>query len=212
MWSWIGRKPSGRKTVRCFSGGCETRLLTRIRDKACRNAEGTRQRVERPGVSRTRPPQQGWASWEDWFQAVGYPEPQTRFTSFDNYVYSLEAAVAGQGIALGWRIFVDQHLETGALVRARRWLYRTLTTIFAACSPNRGACDPSQASASRSCGDMYRPQRNRGSGAGDRTIGAVSRDPLITFCDLIPPPRRPPLRGCRPDGAAQTMTAVRIPG
>ena len=61
-------------------------------------------------------PNRGWASWEDWFQAVGYPEPQPRFTSFDNYVYSLEAAVAGQGIALGWRIFVDQHLETGALV------------------------------------------------------------------------------------------------
>ena len=61
-------------------------------------------------------PNRGWASWEDWFQAVGCPEPQPRFTSFDNYVYSLEAAVAGQGIALGWRIFVDQHLETGALV------------------------------------------------------------------------------------------------
>ena len=64
-----------------------------------------------PGLSN-----RGWASWEDWFQAVGYPEPQPRFTSFDNYVYSLEAAVAGQGLALGWRIFVDQHLETGALV------------------------------------------------------------------------------------------------
>ena len=61
-------------------------------------------------------PNRGWASWGDWFQAVGYPEPQPRFTSFDNYVYSLEAAVAGQGIALGWRNFVDQHLETGALV------------------------------------------------------------------------------------------------
>ena len=86
------------------------------------------------------------------------------------------------------------------------------TTIFAACSPSRGACDPSQASASRSCSDMYRPQRNRGSGARDRAIGAVSRDPLIMFCDLIPPPRRPPLRVSRPDGAAQTMTAARIPG
>ena len=61
-------------------------------------------------------PNRGWASWEDWFQAVGYPEPQPRFTSFDNYIYSLEAAVAGQGIALGWRNFVDQHLETDALV------------------------------------------------------------------------------------------------
>lgn len=57
-----------------------------------------------------------WASWEDWFQAAGRPEPTPRFVSFDNYVYSLEAAVEGQGIALGWRHFVNRHLETGALV------------------------------------------------------------------------------------------------
>ena len=61
-------------------------------------------------------PNSGWASWEDWFLAVGHPERQTRFTSFDNYIYSLEAAVAGQGIALGWRNFANQHLETGALI------------------------------------------------------------------------------------------------
>ena len=59
---------------------------------------------------------ENWASWEDWFQAAGRPEPSPRFVSFDNYVYSLEAAVEGQGIALGWRNFVDRHLETGALV------------------------------------------------------------------------------------------------
>ena len=57
-----------------------------------------------------------WVSWEDWFQAAGRPKPAPRLVSFDNYVYSLEAAVEGQGIALGWRNFVDRHLETGALV------------------------------------------------------------------------------------------------
>ena len=57
-----------------------------------------------------------WATWEDWFRASGSPEPAPRFVSFDNYVYSLEAAVDGQGIALGWRNFVDRHLKTGALV------------------------------------------------------------------------------------------------
>ena len=61
-------------------------------------------------------PNDGWASWEDWFQAAGHPERQPRFTSFDDYVYSLEAAVAGQGIALGWKNFVDRHLETGGLI------------------------------------------------------------------------------------------------
>ena len=35
---------------------------------------------------------------------------------FDNYVYSLESAVGGQGIALGWRNFVDRYLEAGSLV------------------------------------------------------------------------------------------------
>ena len=57
-----------------------------------------------------------WASWEDWFRASGRPEPEPRFVSFNNYVYSLEAAVEGQGIALGWRHFVDRRLEACALV------------------------------------------------------------------------------------------------
>ena len=61
-------------------------------------------------------PNKGWASWEDWFRAEGHPESPPRFTSFDNYLYSLAAAASGQGIALGWRRFVDQHLETGELV------------------------------------------------------------------------------------------------
>ena len=56
------------------------------------------------------------ASWEDWFQIAGRPVPAPQFIGFDNYVYSLEAAVEGRGIALGWRNFVDRHLETGALV------------------------------------------------------------------------------------------------
>lgn len=59
---------------------------------------------------------ESWASWEDWFQASGRPEPAPRFSSFDNYVYSLEAAVEGQGIALGWRHFIDRRLRAGALV------------------------------------------------------------------------------------------------
>ena len=61
-------------------------------------------------------PNDGWASWEDWFQAAGRPERQPQITSFDDYIYSLEAAVAGEGIALGWRNFVDQHLKTGGLI------------------------------------------------------------------------------------------------
>ena len=61
-------------------------------------------------------PNRGWASWEDWFRVVGRPAPEPRFKGFDSYLYILEAAVAGHGIALGWRYLVDTYLEAGTLV------------------------------------------------------------------------------------------------
>lgn len=61
-------------------------------------------------------PDAGWATWEDWFQVAGRPESTPHLVSFDNCVYLLEAAVAGHGIAIGWRNYVDHYLETGALV------------------------------------------------------------------------------------------------
>lgn len=58
----------------------------------------------------------GWATWDDWFalQNVGTARPTFQF--FNNYVYLLEAAAAGKGVALGWRGLVDRHLESGVLV------------------------------------------------------------------------------------------------
>ena len=35
---------------------------------------------------------------------------------FDSYVYILEAAAAGRGIALGWKNFIERYLEAGTLV------------------------------------------------------------------------------------------------
>ena len=59
---------------------------------------------------------EGWASWEDWFAVAGIPDGAPRRLGFDSYIYVLEAAAAGQGIALGWRHFIDRLLESGALV------------------------------------------------------------------------------------------------
>ena len=61
-------------------------------------------------------PDAGWATWEDWFQVAGRPVSAPRLVHFDNCVYLLEAAVAGHGIAIGWRNYVDRYIETGALV------------------------------------------------------------------------------------------------
>ncbi len=57
----------------------------------------------------------GWSTWNDWFQHLSQ-DCKPSFTGFDNYVYLLEAATAGKGIAMGWRGLVERYLESGALV------------------------------------------------------------------------------------------------
>lgn len=64
-----------------------------------------------------------WASWADWFEAQGAGRPPTPRETFTNYVYLLEAAVSGAGIAIGWRGFVERYLNDGTLVLlTKEWL------------------------------------------------------------------------------------------
>ncbi|NNF78991.1 MAG: LysR family transcriptional regulator [Rhizobiales bacterium] len=59
----------------------------------------------------------GWATWEDWFAAKGLSRPAgANHLGFDNYVYLLEAAAGGRGLALGWRGLIESYLDTGRLV------------------------------------------------------------------------------------------------
>lgn len=57
-----------------------------------------------------------WATWHEWFDSIGYPSPRPRYVGIEDYVYLLEAAVAGEGLALGWRHLVDRYLDAGTLV------------------------------------------------------------------------------------------------
>ena len=61
-------------------------------------------------------PNIGWSTWEHWFARSAIPLQSPNYIGFDNYVYLLEAAAAGRGLALGWQGFVDRHLESGTLV------------------------------------------------------------------------------------------------
>lgn len=61
-------------------------------------------------------PNRGWATWNDWFALAGRPRRAPRFISYENYLYLLEAAGMGQGIALGWRHYVDRYIQNGRLV------------------------------------------------------------------------------------------------
>lgn len=58
------------------------------------------------------------ADWAVWFKAVEIPEP-TRAAGlhFNNYPLLIQAAVNGQGVALGWGHIIDDLLSANVLVR-----------------------------------------------------------------------------------------------
>lgn len=61
---------------------------------------------------------QDWMDWRDWFAAVGQAAPKDgKLICFDSFPLVLQAAVAGQGIALGWRNTVSGLIADGKLVK-----------------------------------------------------------------------------------------------
>jgi DNA-binding transcriptional LysR family regulator len=55
--------------------------------------------------------------WTDWFRAMNLPESEmsTGF-EFNDYALSIRAAIAGEGVALGWDYLVGDLIAQGALV------------------------------------------------------------------------------------------------
>ncbi|WP_343563877.1 LysR substrate-binding domain-containing protein [Kiloniella sp. b19] len=59
---------------------------------------------------------QQWMSWENFLKHCGVEGGQPKVLWFNNYTLALQAALAGQGIAIGWQNIVDEFLERGWLV------------------------------------------------------------------------------------------------
>ncbi len=60
-----------------------------------------------------------WMGWSEWFAGLGIDDSARRQPiRANNYPTLLQAAVAGQGIALGWRHLVDDFITAGSLVPA----------------------------------------------------------------------------------------------
>ena len=64
-----------------------------------------------------------WISWDEYRQACGgvldSAKPSARSgLSFNNYMLVIQAAIAGQGVALGWRPLVDDLLRQGLVMEA----------------------------------------------------------------------------------------------
>ena len=61
---------------------------------------------------------QDWMDWPDWFDAVGVSrQAHHRIVPFDSFPLVIQAAVSGQGVALGWRRTVGAMLDEGRLIR-----------------------------------------------------------------------------------------------
>ncbi len=69
-----------------------------------------------------------WMNWRLWLGGNDIDEPlANRNLQINSYPLVIEAACAGQGVALGWRYLVDDLLEQGRLIRP---VEATLTTDF----------------------------------------------------------------------------------
>ena len=76
-------------------------------------------------------PNEGWVSWETWFALAGHPTAELRTVGFDSFLYVLEAASAGRGIAMGWRHFIERYVEAGSLVMLAGGFVQTDNCFYA---------------------------------------------------------------------------------
>lgn len=62
-------------------------------------------------------PEPGWLTWTDWFRQSGWTgpvdPPRLRFSSYSDAAY---AAMAGDGVVLGWTYLLERPLADGRLV------------------------------------------------------------------------------------------------
>ncbi|MFJ4376013.1 choline sulfate utilization transcriptional regulator [Pseudomonas japonica] len=59
-----------------------------------------------------------WFDWNGVFRELGLASPPASAPlRFDNYTLLIQAAIAGQGVAIGWRYLVDALLDQGLLCR-----------------------------------------------------------------------------------------------
>ncbi len=60
--------------------------------------------------------ERGWTSWEEFFTAIGVPARRLKTRRINNYIVCWQAAMDGQGVALGWTTNVADLLAEKKLV------------------------------------------------------------------------------------------------
>ncbi|SPJ28902.1 LysR family transcriptional regulator [Falsiruegeria mediterranea] len=98
-----------------------------------------------PGLLELQQKNLGWTTWARWQAAHPETAGWTECDAHDNYVYLLEMAASGAGLALGWRGFVGGYLDRGALVGLPGDWFATDVGIYARLTRNGERNDKAQA-------------------------------------------------------------------
>ncbi|WP_170403509.1 LysR family transcriptional regulator [Ruegeria arenilitoris] len=68
-------------------------------------------------LSLSKPATAAWQTWQGWFDSLGITgERKRNYISFNNYDMVTQAALSGDGVALGWIGLIDDLLSKGSLV------------------------------------------------------------------------------------------------
>jgi len=72
-----------------------------------------------------------WLDWVNWLQEVGVDTKKLkRRLTFNNYPLQIQAAIEGQGVALGWTPYVNELLAAGKLVRPIKTVVRPKNAYY----------------------------------------------------------------------------------
>ncbi len=79
-----------------------------------------------------------WFDWADVFRGLGVTSaPPAGQLRFDNYTLLIQAAIAGQGMAIGWRHLVDGLVDQGLLCRPLEGTLRSARGYYAVLPPRK---------------------------------------------------------------------------
>ncbi|MDO6962482.1 LysR substrate-binding domain-containing protein [Rhizobium alvei] len=83
--------------------------------------------------------------WKEWFQSAGVSyQPHSRPLAINDYVLVIQAALAGQGVALGWQHLLESQLSSGALLPVTSHTYHTGGAFYVVWPRSRELSMPAQ--------------------------------------------------------------------
>jgi DNA-binding transcriptional LysR family regulator len=68
---------------------------------------------------------EGWMTWNSWFKALGDERPKLKYSlRCSSYTDTIQAALQGHGIALGWNRLLEPMLASGELLRVTAFVVK----------------------------------------------------------------------------------------